>query len=193
MRQFLILTTFCLYLALSYTQTHAQNTSIGIKAAPLWSHISNQNNGESMIGLRFGGFLTHSISTEFGVGGELNFARKGGISGSDQALNLDYVEVPLLAHYFFGKGGFRPKVIAGPYFGYLLQAKRDGKVMDNYNQEDYGIMLGIGFHQRLGNKRWLYADLRYGHGLAEILPNSEQSNRDISLNIGVSFPLNLPN
>lgn len=168
----------------------AQNTSIGLKAGPLWSSISNTN-GSTAIGLRAGAFLTYSISQDFGICGELNYARKGQTQQNGQRLRLDYVEVPLMAHYFFGKGDCRPKVMIGPYFGYLLQAKRNEQTLSGYAQSDYGAVVGLGFHKRLGKSRWLYADVRYQHGLTPIA-GSDQANRDVSLNIGVSFPfLNL--
>lgn len=182
-----VFTTLALALPVS-----AQNTSIGAKLGLLSANTATQTAGNQVAGFRAGGFLTHSISQEFGIGGELNLARKGARLTPNQSLRLDYLEVPIFAQYFFGEGGLRPKVIAGPYFARLLQAKSGEQSLNNYAQDDYGFLLGIGFHQRLGNSRWLYADLRYTHGLAELRPGSDQFNRDLSLNVGISFPLNLP-
>ncbi len=181
----------CFILMLTQT-ANAQPTSIGIKAGPAWTQFG-KGSGEAVLGFRAGGFLTYSISQDYGVSGELNVARKGQTNTLEQRLALDYLEVPLMAYYFFGKGDFRVKAMVGPYVAYLLQAKRNDLAINSFNNTDYGAILGLGFHQSLGNRKWLNADIRYTHGLAEISQTGDLSNRDLSINLGISFPLILPN
>jgi hypothetical protein len=171
-------------------QGMAQNTSIGLKASAGGASLGSDAPESLVPAFRLGGFLTYSVSSDFGVGAELNYARKGATPrGTNLATHLNYVEVPLLAHYFYGKKGFRTKFFAGPYFGYLLSAKRGEQELNNYEQQDYGFQAGVGLHKSLGKRRWLYADLRYSHGLTAVKANTEQANRDLSLHLGVSFPL----
>ncbi len=183
--------TFCFLLLFSLTtlSSFAQNTSIGIKLGPAITGLSDFESGRVKMGARVGGFLTYSVSQRFGIGGEVNLVRKGAVSRNGEQISLDYVEVPLLAKFFFGKGGFRPKVFVGPYGGYLMQAQVNEEKQDNYLTEDYGVIIGAGFHQRLRKRKWFYFDIRYGYGLADILPGTTYSNRDIAVSMGVSFPL----
>lgn len=168
-----------------------QNTSIGLKAGPNLATIAERGADQRALGFRVGGFLTYSIVREFGVGAELNLARKGvGGNGNANNLTLDYLEIPVMAHYFLlNEGPLRPKIMAGGYYGHLLQAKQGEQEFDSFEDQDYGLLAGIGLHYSLGNRQWLYVDLRYTHGLAEILLNTSQANRDLSLNVGISFPL----
>ena len=183
----------CLLILFAFADTTlpAQNTSIGLKLGGLQS-FSPANTGSNAIGFRLGGFLTYSIASDYGVSGELNFVRKGYRTNGEQRVSLDYLEIPLMGYYFFGKGGFRPKLMVGPYFAYALSAKQGGQTLNNAAETDYGIVLGAGFHKSVGGGRWLNVDLRYSHGLEQALPSPEYANRDLALNVGLSFPLNLP-
>lgn len=182
---------FTLALVLSFQlTTHAQNTSIGIKGGLLGSNFSTSATDDFALGFRAGVFLTHSIVRDFGVGIEANYARKGSPFNQEN-LKLNYVEIPLLAHYFFGKGSFRPKVFVGPYYGYLLSAQLGNEDRQGYEQNDYGVLGGVGFHQSLGDGKWLYVDARYTHGLAAVVNGGDATNRDVSINVGISFPLHL--
>lgn len=170
----------------------AQNTSVGLKVGANNATIAELGGASSRLGFRGGAFLTYSITREFGVTGEINYAIKGANTGGDQTIALNYVEVPILAQYFFvNKGPFRPKVIAGPYGALLLNATRGGSETNQYGDRDFGAVLGLGFHQRIGKKRWLNVDVRYSYGLADIRENTTQANRGLSLNAGISFPIEL--
>lgn len=191
-----LLLTISLFSTLVFTglnvsaQFSAANTSIGIKGGLLSAQFAGQDNSQQAIGFRVGGFITYSIVREFGVGLEVNYARKGSnFANSDNNVALNYIEIPLLAQYFFGDEGFRPKIILGPYYGHLLSAKQGDKELSNYAEQDYGVLAGVGFHKSLGGGKWLYFDARYTHGLAEIVSGSSRTNRDVSVNVGISIPL----
>lgn len=188
-----IFSLFCAIILIGLSanaQFSAVNTSLGLKGGILSARFAEQDNSQQALGFRVGGFLTYSIIREFGVGIEVNYARKGSkFDGVDENVALNYVEIPLLAQYFFEGDGFRPKVMVGPYYGYLLNAKQGDKELTNYAEQDYGFLAGVGLHKSLGGGKWLYLDARYTHGLAEIITGSGRTNRDVSLNVGISFPL----
>ena len=186
MKRIFILIPIITSLSLFTNKANAQNTSIGVKAGLLSAQIANHSSNDQMIGFRAGAFITHSIVSDFGVGAEVNYARKG--TGSNQNIQLNYLEIPVMAHYFFGKGSFRPKVFLGGYYARLINAKQGEQLLNGYADADYGLLAGLGFHKSIGQSRWLYGDVRYTYGLAEIKPTN-QANRDLSLNVGVSFPL----
>ncbi|MEM9936328.1 MAG: porin family protein [Bacteroidota bacterium] len=188
-KKVIIIPLLLLTLIFSTSKMAAQNTSVGFKGGPALTGISNLEGASGKLGGRVGGFITYSVSRSFGIGGEVNLVRKGFQAGNGDHIHLDYVEVPLLAQFFFGRGGFRPKIIVGPYGAYLLQATADGEALDAYQSQDYGAVLGAGFHQRVGGRKWLYFDVRYGYGIAEVQERMDYANRDISVSVGLSFPL----
>lgn len=96
--------------------------------------------------------------------------------------------------YYFGKDKFRPKVMLGPQFGFLLSAKdKDGADLDPneiiYETNDLGVVLGAGFNYNITPKIWLNADVRYNYGISNIskLANDELRNQHFAIMVGVSI------
>lgn len=112
----------CIILLLAVTlfisQAQAQeNVSIGpiagVSIANLRGDVSNTN---WKPGLTVGGFYNYSSKTGFGFSGQLLFTQLGAkTSNKTNELNLNYIQAPLLATFFFGKYGqaIRPKYSSG--------------------------------------------------------------------------------
>ena len=101
---------------------------------------------------------------------------------------INFIEVPLLMKYTFGKKSFKPFVVAGGSIGYALSQKFSGDIMYNDidyrngifkeisgetvwdndfgndkskdNRTDISAVFGIGVQKSLG-KKTLIVDLRY--------------------------------
>lgn len=181
------------------TAVFAQNTSIGLRAGLNIANISHSGgsaNHKSLIGANFGAFINRSIHPNWGITGELNFTMRGWqdeVLGKDLNTRINYLEVPIYINYFFLKqdSKIRPKLFAGGYGSYLMTASFDGvDTKQFYENIDYGLLLGGGLHYSLGGGTWLIFDVRYGLGLADITKaTSDIKNRNLSFNIGYSFPL----
>jgi hypothetical protein len=54
---------------------------------------------------------------------------------------------------------------------------------------DLGVNASAGFNYRLVDRTWLNVDLNYYHGLTDIIEAAaiDQKNRNVGLNVGVSF------
>ncbi len=178
------------------TAVFAQNTSIGLRAGLNVSNI-NDSEAKSIIGANFGAFINRSIHPNWGITGELNFTMKGNRHAASNATHdtrLNYLEVPIYVNYFFLKqdSKIRPKLFAGGYGSYLMTASYHGNDIKNTIENiDYGILFGGGLHYSLGGGTWLIFDVRYGLGLADITKatSANVQNRNLSFNIGYSFPL----
>ena len=135
----------------------------------------------------------------FGIQTELNFSQRGWKSDSLASHTLNYLELPLLTHLYFGKKKVRVIINLGPKIAYLLSEKSNDSgnepVIKDWKRFDYGICGGGGleFH----TKKLAYVlEGRYYFGLADIFPISKgydgferSANRNITVNFTVFWQL----
>ena len=146
---------------------------------------------------------------------EINFSQKGWEEDFDDGTTnrycrqLNYIEVPLLAHLSWGKeqNGLQFFINLGPQFGFFLgdsetyegtwkpeerpTSLRPVYGKDVYNKFDYGIAGGAGIElkTKAGN---FFIEGRYYYGLADIFNNSKlddfgrSANQTITARIGYS-------
>lgn len=136
----------------------------------------------------------------------------------DQIKNLSYIRIPLRVYYFFGqyKQKVRPKVYAGPSFGFKISGSNQLEGNDvfssdaiqmlgekafpnpEFNTFDLGLQVGAGANITLGKAVWLNADINYYQGFLDALKNSNLSttmpngtnwNQNLRLQVGVLFGL----
>lgn len=184
---------------LSYTAIAQSKFSLGPNAGVGHSWISNTEGAKFKLAANAGLSLVYSATEHFGIGLDAKYSFEGvkGSSmelGANNSLDLNYFRLPLKAIYFFNGYGnaFRPKIFAGPSFGFLTSAKfGDTDVKDQFNSSDVGITAGLGFNYRLVKNTWFNADLNYLHGLSNLNKNSAETNhnRNIGINVGVNFGL----
>ncbi len=105
---------------------------------------------------------------------------------------VDYINVPLMAKFYVGEGGF--SVEAGPQVGFLLSAKveYDGgeeDVKDLLKSTDFGVNLGLGYKMENG----LNFGARYNLGLSnandsdDLDGGAEYKNSVIQVSVGYFF------
>lgn len=151
-------------------------------------------------GASAGIFINYSSESRFGVNGQILYSRIGGQSSNGASKgHLDYIQIPIMGTYYLnGRGNqFRPKVMLGPYIGFLAKATNESGVSINpengnrpYKGVDAGAAMGFGFNYAIGRKVWLNADLRYNLGLAQVMNTvNDIYNRAWGINVGLSFPL----
>ena len=192
-----------LLLSFSLQAQRARNLSfgplLGVNVSNLHGDVSNK---KSKIGLVAGGFFNYSIKQTFGVSGQLLYSQLGANFNNDAKVKLNYLQIPLFATFYFGRGlqpgVIRPKLFVGPYVGFLLAAKdqngndlKDGAGGDLYNPLDVGLNLGGGLNYALKNQSWINLDVRYGLGLSDVAKatNVNLRNGTFTALLGISFPL----
>ncbi len=196
-------------LLLSQAVQAQENISIGPIAGVSIANLRGENTGTSWTtGLTLGGFLNYSANSGFGVSGQVLYTQLGGKDNDNsREINLNYIQIPILATYFLGKYGqrVRPKLFLGPHINFLLSAKNEQGVDINqvqgrpgrsnaFESIDAGLTAGVGLNVRLANKIWLNTDVRYGLGLLGLLADDQPDirkihNHNFGVNVGVSFPL----
>ena len=142
---------------------------------------------------------------------EINFIQKGYLAESDVLeskvrVNLNYLEVPLLAKLRLGSEAFRVNVMAGPSVGYGLSGQTNLEFTDtfgnqvdedddldlddpNINRIDLGLNLGASLNIGLGDGGFFFIDGRYGFGLSDFAnddPDESQIyNRGVQISAGI--------
>jgi hypothetical protein len=169
--------------------------SIGPAAGLGHSWVSGYKNTKFKLAANAGVSLVFSASEHFGIGLDAKYSFEGlKGSGSNSAVDLNYFRLPLKAIYFFNNYGnkLRPKIYAGPSFGFLSSAKAASvDIKKTVNSTDVGLTAGAGFNYRLVKNTWFNADLNYLHGFSNVIKSSaiHTHNRNIGINVGVNFGL----
>ncbi|WP_018613765.1 porin family protein [Segetibacter koreensis] len=186
----IICSSFC------FTAMAQSKFSLGPNAGFGHTWVSNSNNAKFKLAANAGVAMVYSATEHFGIGLDAKYSYEGVKTGSGaaNALDLNYFRFPLKAIYFFNNYGnqFRPKIFAGPSFGFLSSAKTNGvNVKSLYNSSDVGITAGAGFNYRLVKNSWFTADINYLHGLSDVTKDAsiKNHNRNLQLNVGVNFGL----
>jgi hypothetical protein len=182
----------------------AQGLEVGVKGGLNVATITFSGNdaGPSLdprIGAVVGGFVTLPIAAWIEVQPEVLYAMKGGTlddRGVESHVDLDYLDVPVLARISRRGAGRRHYYVAGgPSFGLRLRARsrvdfgsstEEIDISDDLERLDLGIAVGGGV--AFGA---IVFDGRYTFGLTDIdrdkTDDVTMKNRTISVTVGVKF------
>ena len=121
--------------------------SVGVKFGANWSSVTSYDipkgykealNRDNV----FGACADYSLNNNLSFQTEFIYTGKG-IAQTDgenlQKFNMNYLELPLLAKYTFGKKALRTYVIAGPYFAYWLTGFTEWKDNQNMTEQSYSF------------------------------------------------------
>jgi len=195
-------TFLILLFASSFQLVNAQNNIalgpiVGIGLSKLAGDGVDKANTKFLPSYDFGASVIFSTQANWGIGADFLYSAEGSrseVAGLTSDLKVDYVRVPLRFIYFFGDWDktIRPKIFAGPTFGFLVKAKADDlDVKDYYNGFDLGIHAGAGINFKIAEQTWLNTDVSYTHGISKVwkndINNNNAANRRVALNVGVLF------
>lgn len=166
-------------------QDHHAN--IGVKGGLNLSNINGNGQADVKPGLHLGLFTHVHLTKQFAFQPEIMYSAQGTkYGGSDNSLNLDYINIPLLFQYMFDNG-FRLQ--AGPQVGLLVNAKTKSgnttvNVKDGYNSLDLGLSIG-GSYVFVDSGFGL--DARYNHGLSNIHDSNSLNATNRGFQLGVFY------
>ena len=178
------------FIALAVTGT--AQIKFGAKAGVNLAKVAGKNEGEkesfdSKVGMHIGGVVEIPVSEKFSVMPELNFDQWGGQleeGGVKMSMNLNYINLPILAKY--NVGGFG--IYAGPQIGFLMSAKAkvgdvddDGELKDQLKGTDFGAVFGAEYNLAYG----IFLSARYNLGLTRV--NDEATDDDYFKNSAITF------
>ncbi|MCD4772302.1 MAG: PorT family protein [Bacteroidales bacterium] len=159
-----------------------------------FSDFSFENKSRTGFGIGF--FIDYQINKSLSIQPEIQYIQKGtnfsgdGIISVDDGYNnytfrvqedmimqIDYVDLNVLAKYLFGTENIKPYLIAGPGISYLVSSRMKVKVKiedesdsesekyDGFKNLDVNFNLGVG----LDFAETLRADIRYQFGFIPVL------------------------
>jgi len=164
----------------------AQSVNIGVKGGLNVYNVTNAG-FDQKAGVHLG-LLGHvHLANHWAFQPEIMYSSQGARFGeSDNRLNLDYLNVPLLMQYMFDNG-FRLQ--AGPQVGFLVNANtvEGGNKIDRndqYKNIDLGLSFGASYvHPPTG----FGIDARYNLGLTDISETNNYRNNGFQLGLFYLF------
>lgn len=181
-------TVFCFFSSLIFCSlfVSAQETHFGLKAGLNVSSVNVSPGGDydSKAGLHIGGLAHIHISPHFALQPEVVYSMQGG-KVDDLKLNLNYINIPLLAQYMVDNG-FRLQT--GPQLGLLVSSKREEgdvevNLKDNFSTVDFSWAFGMGylFPEGFG------IDARYNLGINDIWDPGSAKMKNSVFQVGLFY------
>lgn len=143
-----------------------------------------------------GGIVYRYIADKnIGVQAELNYSQRGWTeAGNLFSRRLDYVEVPFMTHFFFGRN-FRFFINLGPRIGYCISdniltnntlgSTEVQHITNIENRFDYGFCAGLGFMLKI-RRQVFQIDARGNYSMSDVYSNDKKEYFDTSNNINAS-------
>ncbi|WP_228851897.1 porin family protein [Aegicerativicinus sediminis] len=191
MRKIYLLTALMLCLNLG---VEAQELHFGVKGGLNFSSIGGDETGDmkTLTSFHVGGLMEIMLNEQFSLQPELIYSAQGAKEdGGDGELNLDYLNVPVMAKYYATEA---LSIEAGPQFGILINSKITGggeelDLDDLTKSFEFGLGVGLSY-KILEN---LFVSGRYNIGLSNVWDDNEyeedfkQHNNVIQLSVGYMF------
>ena len=223
MRRLAIILTLVMCCVCVMAQTHYEGSiSIGGKAGATLSRAQfNPSVPQSLLpGMIFGGSFRYIEERHFGLILELNVEQRGWKELYENTdfhyqRRLNYVQIPMLTHIFFGSERVRGFFNAGPEIGYMIAhstsanfdyanyASIEGFPVNNRHNEqlnldihskfDYGISAGLGMEVGIGPRNAVSLEGRFYYGLRDVFRNhkkdpfSGSSGMSIMVTLGYNY------
>ncbi|AWV99618.1 porin family protein [Arcticibacterium luteifluviistationis] len=177
----------------------AQDTSWGPMIGVNGSSIPDFPLSANKTGVNLGAFLNHSKHEHLGLKVEAFYSQMGSnFNGFEDKIEMHYIQVPLYGVWYLNDKGndFRPKIMLGPYLGFLAGASGSNTSGNNFTGEnfksiDFGGKAAAGFNWKLNPKIWLNTEFYFGGSFANIYKTDiiNIKNQNLGLNLGLSFPV----
>lgn len=181
--------------------TYAQDASWGPMVGVNGSTLSgNLPLNAYKPGLNLGLFYNWSNNERLGIKVEGLYSQMGTAyeSGYQQTIDMHYIQIPVYGVWYLNDRGndFRPKLMFGPYVGFLAGANGSDTqntyfTKDIFTKVDVGAKGALGFNWNLNDNLWLNTELYYGAGFADVYKSNtlDIKNQQVGLNVGLSFPI----
>ncbi|MCQ2343121.1 MAG: PorT family protein [Paludibacteraceae bacterium] len=138
---------------------------------------------------------------------ELNYMQRGWRENTEDVPDasihyqrrLDYIEVPFMAHIFFGKKMVRGFVNLGPQIGYCIHESQSGTMhpakQEQYaaidNKFDWGITGGLGMLLRTRKAGVFQIEARFGYSLGDYFHSNKtdyfSTSNPLNLNANIGY------
>ena len=100
-------------------------------------------------------------------------------------MNLDYINIPILANYYITKG-LAVKAGIQPAFKVKAEAKVDGKSYDMDGSKSFDLSIPVGLSYEISD---FVIDARYNWGMTKLLEGFDSKNTVFQFTVGYKFAL----
>ena len=203
------------YVASSQAQTHFDSrVDIGARGGVTFSTVMFKPSIMGKLGMGYTGGLTFRYTEEnhFGLIAEVNLVQRGwaekfeDLPYSYQRV-LNYIEVPVMSHIYFGSRG-KFFINAGPEIAYFIGDKiksnfdyTDVSGLEGFNDKnrrteqltmnvsqklDFGIVAGLGGEFSINRRNSLALEARVFYGIGNVMPSGRQDTFTVSNQLSVA-------
>lgn len=203
------------------TAQRAGDMTIGVMAGVNYATVNQDPESSDVsfgykVGFIGGAFLGYQVNDWFSIEPQALFSQKGAKvngKGSNSSLEgsvrINYIEVPVLAKFWFPVSGsqMRPFVFAGPEVEFKVSCSAEGAILAvtgsedcdktdneiNLKSTDFGVTGGAGIQFMAGGQD-VRIDARYTLGLTDINDSSASTdsrtikNRAFAVTVGLGWP-----
>lgn len=168
-----------------------------------------------LIGKQIGISGRYAEENNFGLIAEINFVQRGWSETFDESplsykRTINYINIPILTHIFFGSKKFKAFFNLGPEVSFMLGENTSSNFdyskpstvvgfpnthrSEQYNMDvttkfDYGISAGAGIELIIARKHSIMLDGRFYYGLGNIFPSHKTDYFSASPNMSILVSL----
>ena len=145
-------------------------------------NVSNitDGNGDAKVGLAAGAELGYQLNESFAVTAGAIYSMQGA-KNDGYKLNLDYINIPILANYYITKG---LAVKAGIQPAFNVKAEGEDGDIEGFKSFDLSIPVGLSYE--ISD---FVIDARYNWGMTKLLEGFDSKNTVFQFTVGYKFAL----
>ena len=152
---------------------------VGINVANI-----TDGNGDAKVGLAAGAELGYQLNESFAVTAGAIYSMQGAKSEGVK-MNLDYINIPILANFYITKG-LAVKAGIQPAFKVKSEAKVDVVSVDMDGFKSFDLSIPVGLSYEISD---FVIDARYNWGMTKVLEGFDNKNTVFQFTVGYKFAL----
>ena len=152
---------------------------VGINVANI-----TDSEGDAKVGLAAGAELGYQLNESFAVTAGAIYSMQG-TKYEGVKLNLDYINIPILANYYITKG-LAVKAGIQPAFKVKSEAKADVVSVDLEGFKSFDFSIPVGLSYEVSD---FVIDARYNWGMTKVLEGFDSKNTVFQFTVGYKFAL----
>ena len=149
-------------------------------------NVANITDGDcdAKVGLAAGAELGYQLNESFAVTAGAIYSMQGAKSEGVK-MNLDYINIPILANYYITKG-LAVKAGIQPAFKVKSEAKADVVSVDMDGFKSFDLSIPVGLSYEVSD---FVIDARYNWGMTKVLEGFDSKNTVFQFTVGYKFAL----
>ena len=152
---------------------------VGINVANI-----TDDDGDAKVGLAAGAELGYQLNESFAVTAGAIYSMQGA-KYEGIKLNIDYINIPILANYYITKG-LAVKAGIQPAFKVKSKAKADDESVDLDMFKSFDLSIPVGLSYEVSD---FVIDARYNWGMTKLVDGFDSKNTVFQFTVGYKFAL----